>query len=85
MSEKIENFYTISIDNNDDYVDYLEVSHVVKEMRLYIDLVEMATGGCDENGEELNEGYLHRNTFYAIVDGLQRAGYKLIKTICDRK
>lgn len=85
MDERIENFYTKSIDDNDEYVDYLEISHVVKELRLYIDLPEMATGGCDENGEDIYEYYMHRTTFYALVDGMQRAGYKLIKTVYDRK
>lgn len=85
MRDRIEYYYTDCADGNDYYVDYLEVSHRVKEMRLYVDLEEIATGGCDEDGEYLNEKDMSRTSFYALIDGLQRVGYKLVKTVCDRE
>ena len=81
---KYEAFYTDSQDNNIDYIDMMEILHRSKQVLLYIDEPEMAIGGCDENGTELDETYLSRNSFYALLYGLENLGYTIKKKICDR-
>ena len=83
-SNKYESFYTDSQDNNIDYIDLMEILHRSKQVLLYIDEPEMAIGGCDENGEELYETYLSRNSFYALLYGLENLGYTIKKKICNR-
>lgn len=77
-------FYTDSEDDNSDYVDYLEISHITHELRLYINLSYLALGSCDIDGNEDYEWGLCRTTFYALIDGMQAKGYTLIKTVYDR-
>lgn len=83
-ANKYESFYTDSQDNNIDYVDLMEILHRSKQVLLYIDETEMAIGGCDENGEELDETYLSRHSFYALLYGLENLGYTIKKKVCDR-
>lgn len=73
LGDRYEELYTYENENviNDEYIDCIVIDHKLNDLKIYYHEPEMILGGDHEDGSQVNEIYLSRKLFDAVLNEIQ--------------